>query len=324
MQKEGDRAGELLRILADKIGAVQTPPGVQKNQRPDLNDLAIERYNLEVQHDYWMRNSQDDVNTSPGIALVALEIILRDLNPEPSPVRNNEEIARGAFQEVLSGKHRFREAVYGKEKSDALAKPLAKARLFVEQLREGLRLKIGSRRSIRGLLARYKARCQTHDRKRMQRLGLNPKTTEPTLTAELALWLFDQGYNPLTEVPIAGIRPDILDASRDPSASLYVEAKQYQSGDAVARRVQHAMYQVYTSVARLRSDHIDVSEAFLVVFRRSGPAVRAPAEVRTEDLTVFIEVIDIAPEKETGSRERLRPVQLSVEDLLPATVERVK
>ena len=184
---------------------------------------------------------------------------------------------------------------------------------------------------MRGLLARYKARCQTHDRKRIQGLGLEPKVTEPMLTAELALSLFDQGYNPLTEVPIAGIRPDILDASRDPSASpslslslsLYVEAKQYKRGDSVARRVQQAMYQVYTSVACLRSDHIDVSEAFLVIFRRSGPAVRAPAKVRTEDLTVFIEVIDIAPEKETGSRERLRPVQLSVEDVLPATVERV-
>lgn len=68
---------------------------------------------------------------------------------------------------------------------------------------------------------------------------------------------------------------------------------------------------------------MDVSEAFLVIFRRGGPAVSAPAEVRTRDLTVFIEVIDIAPEKETGSRERLRPVQLTVEDLSPAAVERV-
>lgn len=320
--REGQTTAEaVLAILGAKIGALQAPSGAKANHRPDLDDLAIERGNLEEEHNHWKRESDDDVATSPGVALIALEIVLRDLNPPPTPARDIREFAIAALQEVMSGKHDFREAVYGRNKGEALAKPLAKCKVFAEQVFQGLLLKIGSRRSLRTVLARYKTRCQTHDRKRMQALALDPEVTEPELTAQLALWLFDQGFNPLTEVPIAGIRPDILDASKDPSSSLYVEAKQYKRGDPLVSRVKRAMYQIYSSVGRLRGDHIDVSEAFLVIFRRGGPVVRTPPEVRSGELVVFIELIDIAPEAESGSRATDQPVTISVDDLLPTAVD---
>jgi len=56
-----------------------------------------------------------------------------------------------------------------------------------------------------------------------------------------------------------------------------------KDGDPIRKRIQRAMFQVYTSVGRLRSDQIDVTEAFLVVFRRGWLAAATGHPGHTSD-----------------------------------------
>ena len=314
---DGTRSAHLLHILGEKISALRAPPGAKADQRPDLAGLALEVANLEEEHDFWVQASKADLATSPGIALLGLEGVLAVLNPPPVASSINRDRVERMAQDLFTGKQAFRSAVYGDGKTESLSKPLTECKAFAERLYEGLRLKVGSSRSALALLRRFKTRCQVHDRKRLQRIAA--RADERALTAELALWLFDQGLNPITEVPIAGVRPDILDASRNPGSSLYVEAKQYKKGDAIRHRIQRAMYQVYTSVGRLRGDHLDVTEAFLVIFRPSGALVHLPEEMPAGDYVIFPIVIDIA--QRTGSRETARPITMSLEELRPEVVE---
>lgn len=318
---DGTRGHCLAAILRAKLDALQFPGGSGANLRPDLNDLSLELVNLCEEHEYWVRESNDDLATAPSYALVELEAILAVLNPSPIPITDFGDRIRSLLNELLSGRHDFRSAVYGKANADKLVKPLARCKTLAERVYQGLRLKIGTHRSAFALLRRFKARCQTHDRVRMQKLAADAEVNELALTSELALWLFDQGLNPITEVAIAGVRADILDPRRHPASALYVEAKQYKQGDPIRRRIQRAMYQVYTSVGRLRSDRLDLTEAFLVVFRRSGALVHLPEEVPAEAYVVFPIVIDIA--EQTGSKEKERPIEMTLEELRPAVVERV-
>jgi hypothetical protein len=324
--KDDPLAPVLHKILAAKFHALQFPPSTDSAPRAplrqDLDDLGDRLLHLSQDMGHADRIFQGEWMTSPGAALLLLTATLDDLNPAPQHLSGREAmlaVVSRFVKEFQTGAGEFREQVYGKPSPnlDAVATRFLP---LVERLYQGLLLKVGTRRSAIALLRRFKTRCQTHDRKRMQELGADPNVIEPRLTSELALWLFDQGLNPLTEVPIAGLRLDLLDASKDPSASLYVEAKQYKDGDPIRQRIQRGMYQVYTSVGRLRGDQIDVTEAFLVIFRRSGALVHLPDEVPASDYVVFPIVIDIAPEELTGSRERAQPIEMTVEELRPAAV----
>jgi hypothetical protein len=317
---DGTRSERLAEILGNKLQGLQFPGGREANVRPDLQDMSLELVNLREAHDYWVRESNDEVATSPGIALIALEAVVFDLNPKPVPFKDFHERVASGFSDVLSGKHNFRSAVYGMGKAEGLAKPLARCKGFAERVQQELRLKIGSRRSALALLRRFKVRCQIYDRARMQGMAADDVVNEKLLTAELALWLFDQGLNPLVEVPIGGLRPDLLEATRDPSASLYVEAKQYKETSGMDRRIQRWMNQVYTTVGRLRGDHLDVTEAFLVVFRRGGQFVHLPEEVPAGDYVVFPILIDLTAPAETGSQEKLRTIEMTAADLRPEVV----
>ena len=78
---------------------------------------------------------------------------------------------------------------------------------------------------------------------------------------------------------------------------------------------------MYVTSARVRGGGIDLTEAFLVVFRRGGRPLQLPAQVRANGITTFLKVIDIAPASVTGSQESELPIVFGEEDLLPASVE---
>jgi hypothetical protein len=324
--KDDRLAPVLHRILGEKLLTLQFPPTKEPTPpraplRGDLDDLGDRLLHLSEDMEHADHAFQAEWHSSPGAALLLLLALLDDLNPAPQHLVGKDAlraIVTRFAKEFETGAGQFRNEVYGKP-SARLDDIAARYRPFVERLYQGLLLKVGSRRSAIALLRRFKSRCQIHDRARMQKLAADAEVNELVLTNGLALWLFDQGFNPITEVPIAGVRPDILDASRDPASALYVEAKQYKDGDPIRRRIQRAMYQVYTSVGRLRGDYLDVTEAFLVVFRRSGALVHLPEEVPVEGYVVFPIVIDIA--EQTGSKEKERPIDMSLEELRPSVVE---
>jgi hypothetical protein len=80
--------------------------------------------------------------------------------------------------------------------------------------------------------------------------------------------LFDAGLNPLTEVPFAGARTDIVDPSLSPPGFL-IEAKQYGDGVAPATAVRAALGQALDTAQRLHGTY-EVDEVFIVVSRREG------------------------------------------------------
>jgi hypothetical protein len=165
---------------------------------------------------------------------------------------------------------------------------------------------------------RFQARCEQHDAERLRGLVDIAKSKsgkpEDVLRDQLALWLFDQGLNPVTEPRIGNLRPDLL----DPGA-LYVEAKQYQE-PAPRSKVIRGMYQVYDTFRRLRISHPEVTEGFYVVFRRGGPLVIAPPVVRSEEgWTVHLKFVDIAS-GDIGSSQKHQPARISLEELSPKGV----
>jgi hypothetical protein len=200
---------------------------------------------------------------------------------------------------------------YEKKAAAAAEEEIAKLRPVVERIFEGLRLRIGTTRSLIALFNRFRTRCQFHDRERLRELAKHPPAsvagrarrnrrtrTEQTLTEELARYLFDQGLNPLTEVPTAGLRPDVLDPGY-----LYVEAKQYGSGNPRAYLIK-GVRQVHETMGRLRGSRYQVHEAFYVVFRLGGRHFSLPDRISFGEWTLYPVFIDLAPAFESGSRAR--------------------
>ncbi|WP_434380449.1 hypothetical protein [Melittangium boletus] len=219
--------------------------------------------------------------------------------------------------------HRF---LYEKTDSDKmeLEKAVAKLKATVERVRQGVFLRIGTTRSLLSVFDRFKIRCEWHDRRRLfaqaEAAGDSQgkrAQVEARLTEELALYLFDQGLNPITEVPTAGLRPDVLDPER-----LYVEAKQYSESNPKTYLLK-GVHQMYETMGRLRGSRYAVHEAFYVVFRIGGPVVVMPDSISFGDWTLFLRLIDLAPSAVSGSNATRR-LEITKDDLRPQEIEEVR
>jgi hypothetical protein len=179
-------------------------------------------------------------------------------------------------------------------------------------LLESLVLQIGLLRSRSSLIQRFAVRCEAFDAARLRTLA-DQKTGRPEalLTLELARYLFDHGMHPLLDSTVSGLRPDIFDPMRGPS--LYVEAKQYKDKNPRAK-IKENYSQVWSTWARVRKT-APCDEAFLVVFRRSGPLVDLPKVARHDGLKLYSVVVDIS--EEGGSREKQKVVSLSEAEVRP-------
>jgi hypothetical protein len=179
-------------------------------------------------------------------------------------------------------------------------------------LHEELRLRIGSARSRLALVQRYAARCEAFDAERLRNAcDENPGNAERLLTLDLARFLFDAGLPPLIDATVGGLRPDILHVR--PTSLFYVEAKQY-ADDHPRSQLSKAYSQVWGTWGRLRKTYPS-AEAFLVVFRRSGPWVELPPVIHHEGLKLYSVVADIS--KEAGSREKRAAIRMTADELRP-------
>ena len=158
-------------------------------------------------------------------------------------------------------------------------------RVGLMRLANELHRRIGTTRSRRALIARFKQRAEWHDARRLRDVANDPNGDLPggpedRLTEELARFLFDQGLNPLTKPLVGGLQPDLLDPSIRPG--FYVEAKQYNSS--ARQAIIKSLAQVLDTVGRLQSEAYGITEAFCVVFRRNGPRYLLPEFVQAEGL----------------------------------------
>lgn len=172
-------------------------------------------------------------------------------------------------------------------------------------------MRTGTTRSNLALIRRYKNRCEWHDRERLQAVA-QTKSPENDLTADLARYLFDQGLNPLTRARTADLEPDLLDPTS--LGRVYVEAKQYS--DSARDYLVKGVGQVHDTLGRLRGTPYEVTEAFLVIFRRGGPRYILPDVIKSEGYAIYIILIDIAPTSISGTRQKHRPIQIPLSELI--------
>ncbi|WXH32370.1 hypothetical protein WA016_06353 [Myxococcus stipitatus] len=275
--------------------------------------------NLQEPYEYAWRLHVDEISAHPGYALVVLKEFLVLVNPLPrigDAVRawreEVGEIRKGRPAQVFS---ELRGILYDGKQGTGVGLDLKRQiEPHICTLREGLVFRVGTRLSLASLFNRFQSRCEQHDAPRLRALVDEVRRRkgkpEDVLRDQLALWLFDQGLNPVTEPRIGNLRPDLL----DPGA-LYIEAKQYDRSPRV--KIIRGMYQMYDTFRRLRGAHPEVNEGFFVVFRRAGPHVTAPPSVSSsEGWIIHIKFVDLA-DGGIGSRQKQRPVDISMEEISP-------
>jgi hypothetical protein len=263
------------------------------------------------------------VRTSAGLAVLKLEAANAAVNPEPRLLDVDDDDVRAAsdlLRCVSSEDYSLFKAVW-RERLDGADQQIIERRVrelreSVERLREDLRRRIGATRSRLALVNRFKLRCEWHDRERMLAVADDTRLSggpEDRVTAELARYLFDAGLSPLTKPLAGGLQLDLL----DPTASFYVEAKQYSASSARVSIVK-AVAQVIDTVGRLRLGPYAVDEAFCVIFRRAGPYYDLPLVLQTETYRLHLVLIDLAPASEAGRRQPEKPVQIPAPEFLAA------
>jgi hypothetical protein len=195
---------------------------------------------------------------------------------------------------------------------------------FVAQVRRDVELasvevlrRVGLSLSYRGLLRRFKTRCERFDvdflREKLDQMSANGRR-EDFLTKRCAEYLFDQGLDPLFNASIAGrLRPDLFQNSG--VHSLYIEAKQYTSRSDVPA-VRKAAWQLWSTWSELEGPY-NVREGFLLVFRLGGPLVVFEQDVRFSNRTLHPLLVDLAPGDQRGSAEKEATIHISAADMLP-------
>lgn len=178
-------------------------------------------------------------------------------------------------------------------------------RSAVSRLGLELRGRIGSVRSRLALINRYKARCEWHDRERLYALAENSAgAREAALRNELALYLFDNGLNPISEAALGShSRGDVFHPeARD---SFLLEAKQYSDGAGLGTALRAAFRQALDTAANLPGSGYEADEVFIVLFRRGGsPSNSSPRSCSCRWFPMVL-----TPYKYRSSRVRCQPKQ---------------
>jgi hypothetical protein len=164
-------------------------------------------------------------------------------------------------------------------------------------VRSEIHARLGHRASAAWLLQRYAQRCRWLRRDELQKLtgGKAGRRQELNLTRDVALFLFDQGLEVLTEQGRGQQRYDII------GPSLLVEAKVQARRRSARSAVIAGLKQIHNYHTALSQEGI-VPDPVLVVFRVSGPHADLPSEALIGNLTVPIVYVDLAPAPESGSR----------------------
>lgn len=263
--------------------------------------------------------------TDPGVALLRLRCLAAmsrgTADAEASSCPNDSTLTpalvvrAGASWEGL-----FELLVEGDEGLDRLTgAPMLVTAMRAAANRLGLELRgrLGTTRSRLAVIERFKARCEWHDRGHLFALAEEVTSKqESVLRNELALYLFDQGLNPVSEAALgAHSRADIFEGAG--TSSFYLEAKQYSDGASLPAALRGAFRQALDTAANLGGSGYEAEEAFIVIYRRGGPRAILPTEpIVFDGLRWYLRLINIAPASEDASQNRHTPVAYETAELL--------
>jgi hypothetical protein len=289
--------------------------------RPALpEDLQTEVNRIDEAQEYNYRRFQLAAASLPGVAWARLQRVLASTIPEPPDKADagavadywiNLDVSRAVYS---AGEPLRRSADrVTAQLEDAAQQAQQDARLLHQELRQALLLGW----SRQALVRRYAARCHAFDSERLRKAAnAAARRAEAVLARDFAKYLFDAGLTPLLEADIGALRPDLVDLGG--RTMLYVEAKQY-SGKSPRAMLIKAYRQVWSTWGRIRAQH-NCEEAFLVVFRRSGPRVELPPELHLAGLVLYSVLVDLSPR--AGSSEKHTAMRIDPAELLPTDARR--
>jgi hypothetical protein len=258
---------------------------------------------MAERNDQMQESARFQTSTDPGVALLSLEAVENLLLESKATAEPRGERASLRVQIVDSAVGPIRAAA-NEHLSTALTDRLGPIASDARRL---------------GVVQRFKARCEWHDRERLRLLAdaaqAAGRSPEHALRDELTLYLFDQGLNPLAEAVLGtSSRADVFDPSAGPC--FYVEAKQYREGTNLDTLMQAAFRQALDTVGNLLGTDYGMDEAFVVLFRRSGPRALLPSEPLVADgLRWHFILVNIAAAQDDASQNKATPVEFSADTL---------
>lgn len=158
-------SGTMLRILEQKFRLLQwtttSPQGnavpSERNQRPDLDDLARRLRNLAERHRHAAQEFARNVRQHGGFQCMYLDIAVDEMNPEPKQVESDEDEHAWmdeTFKRVAGGWFYVQDAVAGRPLDErgrqALDVHVNRLKPAAERVYEGLRMKAAGSSSAAG------------------------------------------------------------------------------------------------------------------------------------------------------------------------------
>lgn len=261
--------------------------------------------------------------TLPGVALIRLLRFAMSVNPQPTPVDDRLDPIQhlwaimqrqGGLDLQLVRKAIFSPGdFYSSHDERELEQLVIRAKEAAERLSEDLQRNLLRTRSHRTLIHRFKLRTESYDRDRLREMTEGTSNPENRLANELARYLFDVGLTPMLSPKVGGLRPDFLD--RGAGWTFYVEVKQYKDHDGALDAARDGARQVWDTASVLKS--FGLREAFLVIFRRSGPYLEVPEEIRADGIVIYPVVVAIADAAESGAGQKKSPVRIDESKMRP-------
>lgn len=276
----------------------------------EMGALRNQLSRLRVHFEHDLTYFREQVESNAWIAYMRLAI--RSTYTNPIPPAGDNPVEHALFDKAREDAKLFPQlTAIGDRDAEQI---LAAVNDSLGFLHQELRFRIALGRSRRALVHRYAARCEMFDAEHLRGIcNGDSRRAERLLSDHFAKFLFDQGLTPLTEVPVSGLRPDIIELSC--GSLFYVEAKQYADANPRSKIVS-AFRQAWETFARLENAYA-ISEGFLVVFRRAGPSLVLPRVLRNGHRTLYPFVVDIAASEAAGSQTKYSPLVFNDADLLP-------
>jgi len=157
--------------------------------------------------------------------------------------------------------------------------------------------RLGSRASATWLLQRYANRCRWLRRRDLVEAlrQVKGQRKEIYLTRDVALCLFDQGLDVVTEEARGQQRYDVI------GTALLVEGKIQTAKRSALSAAAGGLKQLHQYYTALSNEGVEL-EPVLVLFRLGGSAADLPSECSIGNLKVSIAYVDLGDSSESGNR----------------------
>lgn len=194
---------------------------------------------------------------------------------------------------------------------------LSDLRTSLHAVASDFQARLGQRASTAWILGRYARRCRRLRRNELTDMLAALRASdkrELALTRDAAVFLFDQGFEVLTEQAMGTHRYDII------GEPLLVEAKVYGNKRPGLAAIVDGLAQIHQYANTLADEGVQ-ADPVLLIFRLGGPRATPVAEYKIGNLRVTIAHVDLGTSADSG-RNSPPPEQVITENAICVELER--